>query len=204
MVVVTILALGGTAWMRFRRDAGPPPPAVGTKLPPLELLDTDTSESMILLGLRGKVIWLSFWSAANPSSAAQLVDLGKATRRLREYQHFVLIAPAIEAEHPEVVQAAIQQAESDVPVYLAGRATRLRFGVDVGPGGGSETRRGEADLPLHLLVDVDGRILAMARGSSPATLSRIARQAQERLDEVDPGGAVRFAAAARAGGHRLD
>ena len=66
MVVVTAAALLGAAWLRTRRPTTDEPPAVGALAPPLRLLDLDTLEPVVLVGLRGKVVWVVFWSADSP------------------------------------------------------------------------------------------------------------------------------------------
>ena len=71
----------------------------------------------------------------------------------------------------------------ELPVYLASAATLRRFGTS------------SADPPLHVLIGADGRIAALARGSDDSTIARLAAMAQRRLDELDPHGTMRFAAA---------
>ena len=44
----------------------------------------------------------------------------------------------------------------------------------------------EADPPLNVLIDADGRIATIARGTSPQTIERIAEQARKLLDELGP------------------
>ena len=68
MVVVTAASLLGAAWLRTRRPPENEPPAVGALAPPLRLLDLETSEPIVLVGLRGKVVWVVFWSADSPSA----------------------------------------------------------------------------------------------------------------------------------------
>jgi hypothetical protein len=52
---------------------------------------------------------------------------------------------------------------------------------------------GTAIPPLHVLIDEDGRILALARGAGRPTIARIADQARRRLAELDPLDHTRFA-----------
>src|SRR5947209_5634195 len=75
MAAVVVAALGGAAWLRFGPPAAPEPPAAGKAAPALRLLDAHTSEPLVLLGLRGKVVWVTFWSAAPPHGAADLAAL---------------------------------------------------------------------------------------------------------------------------------
>lgn len=184
MMLVTLAALLGAAWMRLGRSSPEPASAsVGADAPPLRLIDLQTSEPIVLLGLNQKVVWVVFWSAAAPSGRACLPELEAASRRLRLHRKFALVPAAVEVEDPSAVRAAIKAADFKLPAYLAGPETRRRFGAE------------KADPPLHVLFDVGGRILAMARGGSAPAIGRIAEEAQNRLDEVDPVGETRVASA---------
>ena len=187
MSAITLAALIGTLWMR----CGPPSResavvAVGRAAPPLRLLDLETSEPMVLVGLQGKVVWVVFWSAEAASGRSCLVELAAIAKRLKAHRRFALVTAAIEAGDPARVRTTIAGISVDLPVYLAEAATRERFAVE------------EADPPLHVLIDADGRVLALARGAGRPTLERMAAQAGRRLDELDPMGQTRFAA--RGGG----
>jgi hypothetical protein len=181
MALVTSLALAGAAWMRFGPAPASEPPGVGTLAPPLRLLDPATSEPLVLLGLRGKVIWLTFWSADSPSARADLVALDRVWNRLRARPKFAMAAVAIEAEHPDRVRAMLAEMKARLPVYLAPAETRRAFGAT-----GSH-------VPFHLLFDETGRVGAVARGGAPGVLDRLARQAEQWLDELEPLGPTRFA-----------
>jgi hypothetical protein len=80
---------------------------VGAEAPPLRLTDPETSEPIVLVGLRDKVVWVVFWSAASPSGRSSLAELETASRRLRMHRRFAAVAAAV--------------------VYLAGPETRRRF-----------------------------------------------------------------------------
>ena len=56
LALATLEIVGWTAWMRFAPSPRPDPPAVGSALPPLPLIDLETSGPLILLGLKGKVV----------------------------------------------------------------------------------------------------------------------------------------------------
>jgi hypothetical protein len=145
-------------------------------------MSLDNSEPLVLLGLKGKVVWLSFWSARSSSGREGLRRLEEAWKRLRPHPRFALVAAAIDASEPEQVRAAIAGAGTSLPFYLAGPETCSRFGV------------GDADPPLHLLIDPRGRVAAVARGSGRETIDRLASQARGWLDEIDPLRNTRFAA----------
>ena len=64
MIMVTFAALSGTAWMRFGRGSGPE--GFDGRLleaPPLRLIDPETAEPVVLVGLNSKVVWVVFSSA---------------------------------------------------------------------------------------------------------------------------------------------
>jgi hypothetical protein len=185
MMLVTLVALAGAAWLRFDRSSSPAVSTaiVGAEAPPLRLTDPETSEPIVLVGLRDKVVWVVFWSAASPSGRSCLAELETASRRLRMHRRFATVAAAVEFDDPAKVQAAVRESEFKPPVYLAGAETRRRFHAE------------SADPPLHVLIDSGGRILAMARGGGQPTIGRIAELARRRLDEIDPLGEIRFALA---------
>ena len=94
-----------------------------------------------------------------------------------------MAAAAIEADHPERVRALAADLGLELPVYLASPATRRRFGI------------ASADPPVHFLIGADGRLVAMARGEGRQTIERIAEQAKQELDRLEPAGETRFASA---------
>lgn len=181
MAVLTSVALAWTAWLRFS-PVPTEPPAVGSPMPALRLRDIGTTRPLVLLGLRGKVVWITFWSAADVNAPATLHDLDRVWRRLRSRSKFALIAAAVEADQGEAVRAAVGSAGTSLPVYLAAPATRDAFGAD------------GARLPLNILVDDEGRIAAVAQGRTPQTLDRLVEQAESFLEEIEPLGKTRYAA----------
>ncbi len=82
MIVMTAAGLLGAAWLRYGPSPAPPPPTVGGLAPPLQILDLDSSEPMVLAGLRGKVVWVVFWSANSTSGPASLPALDDVWNRL--------------------------------------------------------------------------------------------------------------------------
>jgi hypothetical protein len=181
MAIVTVVCLVGAGWLRFQRTRAPELPAVGSPVPALELIDLETSEALVLLGQKGKVVWVVFWSADAPSGPAMLKELARVWPKLRPHRRFTLAAAAIDTDHPERVRAAAAEGGPEIPVYLATAAARRRFGV------------GGADPPVHLLIGPDARVTAMARGDSRQTIERIAEQAKAQIDQLDPAGETRFA-----------
>jgi hypothetical protein len=181
MVVATVLALAGTAWLRYGPIPTAGPPKVGATPPPLRLLDPVTAEPMVLIGLRGKVVWVSFWSAGTRSGRADLAELDEVWDRLKARPGFAMAAVAVEADRPERVRAARSATRANVPVYLASTETIRAFGAVGG------------DLPLHILIDDEGRVAAVVRGRGRVILDRLARQAEGLLDALQPLGNTRFA-----------
>jgi hypothetical protein len=181
MALVTVLALGWVGWTRFRAAPRPEPPKIGAVPPPLRLRDLETSEPLILLGLRGKVVWLAFWSARSPSRRSSLAELEKVWKRLKSRPHFSMVAVAVDTDRPDLVRAAMAAARADLPVYLATEETRRAFGVT------------DRNLSLHVLIDDDGRVGVIAHGDGPDTLARLARQVERWLDALEPFGGTRFA-----------
>jgi hypothetical protein len=181
MIAITALALLGAAWLRFGPSAMPGPPRVGGLAPPVHVRDLDTSESMVLAGLRGKVVWLVFWSANSESGPAILPVLEDVWNRLKAHQRFLLVPAAVDTDHPERVRVLAGANQFNLPVYLASPDTQRRYNAEL------------ADPPLHVLIDAAGHIIAIARGDGRSTIERIAEQAKRQLDQLDPLGATRFA-----------
>ncbi len=181
MAAVAIIALLVAASFRFGWPTKVKPVAVGEPAPILQLVDLDSSESVILLGLKGKVVWLVFWSAEAPDAPQTLAAIARASSKLRPHRRFTILTAAVEADQPNRVRSIIADTGLNLPVYLASAETRLRFGAE------------NANPPLQVLIDSEGRIMAIARGASPSTLDRLADQVERRLEELDPQGTTRFA-----------
>ena len=184
LMLLTLAALAGTAWLRLGRpSAGTSGATVGANAPPLQLIDPETSQPIVLAGLKDKVAWVVFWSAGSESGRTCLAELETATRRLRMHRRFALVAAAAEGDDAAKIRSAARAAGFQQPVYLAAEETRRRFHAEA------------CDPPLHVLIDAGGGILAMARGDGRPTIDRIAQLARDRLDEIDPDGQTRFASA---------
>jgi hypothetical protein len=183
MVVVTVASLLGAVWLRTRRPLEHEPAVVGSLAPPLRLLDLETSEPIVLVGLRGKVVWVVFWSADSSSVGSSLAAIGSAWGELKTEPRLATAAAAVEVGDRDRVRVRAAAAESGVklPVYLATAETRRRFGAL------------QADPPLNVLIDGDGHIATIARGTSPQTIERITAQARRMLDELGPVDETRFA-----------
>jgi hypothetical protein len=99
------------------------------------------------------------------------------------HRRFAMVPAAVEIDDPAAVSAAVREAHFTPPTYLVGPETRRRFHAET------------ADPPLHVLIDVGGRVLAMIRDNGSTSIGRMAEHARRRLDEVDPQGETRFASA---------
>ena len=174
--LVTLVLVGWTAWLRFDPASRPEPPAVGLALPPLRLLDLETAEPLVLLGAKGKVTWIVFWSAGSPSGRASLSKLEGVWKRLKSHRRFTMATAAINSDQPVgCVELAMTHRSASRCVFTT------CFGAEL------------ADPPLHLLVDGEGRIAALVRGAGQDAINRLAAQVQRWLEEMDPLGNTRFA-----------
>lgn len=187
MALVTTVMVAWAGWLRF----GPPrtePPAVGASAPALRLLNVFTSEPLVLLGLKGKVVWITFFSGADPPPGADdLTALETVWKRFKPRPRFAMAALEVDSGRGDRLRAAVAAAGTTLPTYLAAPETCRAFGVDL--------RR----LPLHVLLDPSGRVAAVARGRGLSTLHRLGDQAERWLDEVEPLGRTRFASASTSG-----
>ena len=122
MMLVTLAALAGSAWLRFGRSSAPEAStvAVGAEAPPLRLIDPETSEPVVLVGLNSKVVWVVFWSAASPSGRSCLAELEAASKRLRAHRRFAMVTAAVESDDPAAVREAVEAAGVE-PAGLPGQ-----------------------------------------------------------------------------------
>src|SRR4051794_12125740 len=97
MALVTTVMLAWAGWLRFGPPPAPETPAVGTPAPALRLLDPATSEPLVLLGLRGKVVWVAFFSAGGPTGGADLTALDAVWKRFKARPGFAMAALSVEA-----------------------------------------------------------------------------------------------------------
>ncbi len=181
-LAITLASLLGALWLR--RSSAPVEivATVGGTAPLLQVLDVETAEPMILVGQRGKVLWLTFWSVESPSARETLGALEEIWTKLGTRRKFSMVAAAVETNRSERLREIVAANKLTLPVYIAGPETVRRF------------KAGPADPPLHVLIDANGRIAAMARGAGRQTIDRIAARATAMLEELDPLGDTRFAA----------
>jgi hypothetical protein len=192
MATVTVAALLGAAWFKSGSFTARRSLSVGDRVPVLQFVDLDSSEPILMAGLKGKVVWIVFWSANEPAASSRLSAIARVSSRIRTHRRFSLVTAAVEAGEPERVRAVVAQSGVDLPVYLASPESLRRFAAENG------------DPPLNVLIDAEGQVIAIARGAGDATLERLADQAKRQLDELDPMGNTRFAHRGALPGDRND
>jgi hypothetical protein len=176
LVLVTLALAAAAAWLRFGPGLWTAPPKVGSHLPPTRFGRLESPEELLLLGVEGRVTWLVFLSADSADGLAVLPRLEAAWKRLRPSRRFAMVAAAVDQGGPDRLRAALASFEGEgrLPLYRADRDARRVFGVD------------GADPPWHFLVDPEGRIAAIARGSGEEMIARLARQAGRWLEAMEP------------------
>src|SRR4051794_22683595 len=101
MALLTVLIVGWAAWLRFAPPSSIEPPAVGSVLPPLRLLDLQSAEPLVLMGLKGKIVWIIFCSPGSETGRKVLPQLEKVWRRLRPHGRFSMVAAAADRAQSE-------------------------------------------------------------------------------------------------------
>jgi hypothetical protein len=172
MACMTVIALGAVLWLRFGPRSRPEPPGVGRVMAALRLLDPETGNPVVLPGLRGKIVWVSFLSLAATSGRTDFDDLERIWKRFRSHERFAMAAVSIDADRPDLLRTALHDSGATLPAYLATPGTTRALGAE-----------GRA-LPLHILIDETGRIIAILKGK--ASLDSLAEQVEERLEELEP------------------
>jgi hypothetical protein len=180
LVMVTIIFLIGSCWIRFGTSTNRPSLAVGDLAPSLHLRDLN-GEPLIVLGLWGKVVWLTFWSATSREGLIVVDRLDQIWRGLDKEGGFASFSLVIDDVEPEIVRDLIATRSLRLPAYLASAETCRDYGAAAG------------DLPLHVVINDDGRILAITRGSD---LEEIEEMVKARLRVLHSAGGALFAAIA--------
>ena len=177
-----LIAISGYGWLTGGQTGKPAAerPAVASVPPPLHLIDPVTGEPVVLIGLKGKVVWVSFISTTSKDAQADYDALSQVWKGLRPHQKFAMAAvasPTVDRTH---IARLIGQASDRVPTYIASKETALAFGVDSSP------------LPFHLILDPTGKVAAIG---GQGLIQRLAKDATRWLDEIEPSGWTRFARA---------
>ncbi len=173
MAVATTAIIMIVAWRAFGPTPLPPPPSVGMHIPALRLRDPTTREPQFWMAARGRVTWLSFLTLKHPNGPTDLIELNRIWRKFRTRESFSSLAILCDdGPVPDVPQ---------MPLASATDATRREF------------LRPETDAAmLHYLIDEEGKIVAIARGTG-AALDRLIMLAEERLKFLEPVDRSKFA-----------
>lgn len=174
MACVTTVVLCAVAWHAFGPTPPPPPPSVGMSAPALRLRDRSTNEPQFWMAPRGRITWLSFVRLNHKQGAADLATLDRCWRKFQARESFSALAIVCD-------DGAIPEA-LELPIALASEVTRQTF-----------MRSGQEVQMLHYLIDQEGKIVAIARGTG-ATLDRLITLTEERLKFLEPVDRTRFAA----------
>ena len=177
---VAIVLVAAACWLRFGPGLFARPIQMGSPMPPTRLESLHATGSRLLLGVEGQVLWLVLLTTDSPEASPLLPELEPVWRRLRTGGRFALAVAAVAPDAPDQARAALEGYRDTLPLYLAGREVPRSFGIDP---------EGE---PWHFLIDARGRVAAMARGSNPTTVDRLARMVDDWIDDLAPASEIRF------------
>jgi len=157
---VALLAAIAGGWLQHRSREVPVPPGVhvanvGDLRPDVALLDLDGHERR-LAGYQGKRVLLNFWASWCGPCRAEMPALSAAQRKFADQGDIVL---GIAMDEPDRVRTFLGTHPVSYPILigqLASPSTSLRFGDT------------EEVLPFSVLLDENGRILAIHRGALDA------------------------------------
>ncbi len=180
LAVAALALLSGAAWLRFGSGLFPKSTVVGEPMPPTRLSRLHGADSRLFLGMEGRVLWLVFLSSEPADALPVLPGLATAWDRLKDDSRFDMAVAAADSQGPARVRAALEPYRRKLPLYLAGAEAPRSFGVE--PSGG----------PWHFLIDSQGRVAAVARGSAEGTVDRLAKMASDWLEALAPPVDLRF------------
>ncbi len=181
MLGFTVIFLLGSAWIRFGPKEKPPSLVVGDIAPLIRLNDLEGQEPIVMLGLRNRVLWLTFWSVKSPEDRRDFRQLERIWKRFEGDPGFALLVSAIATDDPRGVHSEVASKRLKFPVYLASPETCRDFGAE------------PEELPLHFIIDADGRILAISHGRRDGSLDQLEELVRSRLKMRNPAGGSRFA-----------
>ena len=153
---LALLAAIAGGWLQHHSRRAPVPPGVhvanvGDLRPDVALFDLDGHERR-LSGYQGKRLLLNFWASWCAPCIAEMPALNAAQHKFANQGAIVL---GIAMDQPDNVHAFLAQRPVNYPVLLgqlASPSTSLRFG-DI-----------DEVLPYSVLLDENGKILALQRG----------------------------------------
>lgn len=160
ILALALLAAIAGGWLQHENRQIRVPPGVhvanvGDLRPDVALLDLHGHERR-LSGYQGRRVLLNFWASWCEPCLAEMPALNAAQRKFADQGAIVL---GIAMDEPERVQAFLSRHPVDYPILIGqldSPSTSLRFG--------------DADevLPYSVLLDENGRILAVHRGALDA------------------------------------
>lgn len=178
LAVVALALLAGAAWLRF--GAGSAASVMGEPMPPTRLSGLHDAGPRLLLGMEGRILWLVLLPVEPAEAEPVLPELVAAWDQLKDDPRFGMAVAATDPLGVEHAGAALETYRGKLPLYLAGVDVPRSLGVEAS---------GE---PWHFLVDPQGRVAAVARGSGKETVDRLARMASGWLDGLAPAVEARF------------
>ena len=125
----------------------PVPKAV--EVPDIRFID-ESGEARSLSEFRGSVVLLNFWASWCPPCRAEMPSMDRLRRAL-EGTDFVML-PVNAGEKEETVKRFTREFDIEFPVYMDEKAAGAA-GVGV------------SGLPTSLMIDREGRVLAVVNGS---------------------------------------
>lgn len=165
--LTALAVLGYTAWLRFGPEPWPATPAAGSAAPPLILRQPGEDAPKLLLGLRDQVVWITFEPGRRGADAPSDPDSLATLRRFgRSHPLFRLIIAAPDGDE-----------RADCDAFFP-ETTRRAFGAK--------------ELPLHVLIGEDGKVLGSARGGDREALEGLLAVARDRLKRLEPTPPDRF------------
>ena len=177
-----LIAVSGYGWLMgsSNGETKPERPSVASIPPPLRLIDPITGEPVVLIGLQGKVVWVSFISAASKNAQADYDALSKVWKGLHLHRKFAMAVVASPSEDRAAIKGLIRAASEKLPTYIAAKETAAAYGVNA------------SNLPFHLVLDPSGKVGAIG---GEGMIDRLAKDATQWLEEIEPSGWTRFARA---------
>ena len=161
ILALALLAAIAGGWLQHESSQTRVPPGVqvanvGDLRPDVALLDLAGKERR-LSGYQGRRLLLNFWASWCKPCLAEMPALNAAQRKFADQGAIVL---GIAMDEPDRVRAYLTQHPVDYPILIGqldSPSTSLRFGDT-----------GEV-LPYSVLLDENGRILAVHRGPLDAS-----------------------------------
>ncbi|WP_337176710.1 hypothetical protein [Paludisphaera sp.] len=178
LALSALALLAGAAWLRF--GPGRAASVMGEPMPPTRLSGLHDAGPRLLLGMEGRILWLVILPAEPDEAAPVLPELVSAWDLLKDDDRFGMAVAATDPLGVEHAGAALESYRGKLPLYLAGADVPRSLGVEA------------SGDPWHFLIDHQGRVAAVARGSGKETIDRLTKMASDWLDALAPAVEARF------------